>query len=256
MKSRVLFTLIITLFLLGSGCQNRSAGGGLSSEDDTVGAVPDTGFTGIGVYHSGNLVSAEVTMKNGIRHGIMKTYYPSGKLRQTFWYENGVREDTAIWYHEDGVIFRKTPFRNDSINGIQIQYYRNGRVRAKLEFVDGLRTPYIEEFNSNGQLVTGYPQVVIRTQDDYNINGTFKIFVELDKKDVKANYYRGELVNNLFNPKECIKINDSETTGFLQLRKTGNSNPGYVGIIAEILTSLGNRKIVYKRIELPYSDLN
>ena len=256
MKSSSLITFILILFILASGCQNRGAGGRQSAEEDTAAMVPDTGFTGIGVYRSGSMVSAEVTMKNGIRHGIMRTYYPSGKLRQTFWYENGMREDTAIWYHEDGVIFRKTPFRHDSINGIQIQYYRTGKVRAKLEFVDGLRTPFLEEFNSNGRLLTSYPQLVVRTKDEYNTNGTFNIFVELDKKDVKANYYRGELKNNLFNPKECIKINDSETTGYLQLRKTGNNNPGYVGIIAEILTGLGNRKIVYKRIDLPYSDLN
>ena len=256
MKSFSLFTIILALFIAAAGCQNRGSGGKDSGEEDSGSAIPDTGFTGIGVYRSGNLVSAEVTMKNGVRHGIMKTYYPSGKLRQTFWYENGLRQDTAIWYHEDGVIFRKTPFRNDSIDGMQIQYYRNGKVRARLEFVNGLRTPFLEEFNSNGKLFTSYPELIIRTKDNYNTDGTFEILAELDKNDVNSNFYRGELKDNLFNPKEYVKINNSETTGYLQLSKTGSRNPGYIGIIAEILTGLGNRKIVYKRIELPYSDLN
>ena len=119
-----------------------------------------------------------------------------------------------------------------------------------------MRTPFLEEYNDKGQKITSYPELVVRTQDDYNTNGTYKIYLELDQKGIKSNYYRGDLQDNLFNPKNCIKINDTETTGFLQLKKTGENGPGYVGVIAEILTTLGNREIVYKRIQLPYNDLN
>lgn len=255
MKYKIIATLVILILLAGTGCSNR--GQNQSEEETAESAVnePDTGFTGIGVYRSGNLVSAEVTMKNGIRHGIMKTYYPSGKLRQTFWYENGMREDTAIWYHEDGVIFRKTPYKRDSVNGIQIQYYKSGKVRAKLEFIDGLRTPYLEEFSAGGTKITSYPEVVVRTKDDYNINGTYKIYLSLSNSNVKSNFYRGEFINNLFNPGLYTKINDTEMTGFLELKKSGSAGSGYVGVIAEILTTLGNRQLVYKRIDLPYNDL-
>jgi hypothetical protein len=255
MKKIIAAVIILSILLALEGCSNKGGKKGSDGDSDSS-AVADTGYTGIKQYYSKSSLTYEVTFKNGVRQGIMKTYYPTGKLRQTFWYENGMREDTAVWYYEDGTIFRKTPFKRDSINGTQIQYYKSGKVRAKLGFVDGLRTPFLEEFTSDGKKITDYPSVVVRTDDNYNLNGTFQIFVELDRQGVKSNFYRGDFVDGLFMPKKLKKINSSETTGFIKLEKTGTQGPGYVGIISEIMTSLGNRHLVYKRVELPHKDLN
>jgi len=250
-SSIFVFLILISLY----GCMNK--GGQKKTEEtdaDTV-TVADTGFTGIKQFYSKNFLSYEAEYKNGIRHGLMKTYYPSGKVRQTFQYENGLREDTAIWYHEDGKVFRKTAFKKDSMNGMQLQYYKSGKVRAKLEFENGLRKPYIEEFKENGEKITVYPAVVIKTRDEYSINGTYKINLQLDKPDVKVTFYRGDYIDGLFVPKKLTKINNSETTGYLQLSKGTAPGPGYVGIIAEINTTMGNKLLVYNKVALPYSDL-
>jgi antitoxin component YwqK of YwqJK toxin-antitoxin module len=185
----------------------------------------------------------------------MKTYYQSGKLRQTFWYVNGLREDTAIWYHEDGAIFRKTPFKRDSMNGVQIQYYKSGKIRAKLDYVDGLRKPYLEEFKEDGKKITDYPQVIVKTKDNYNQDGTYKIDLSLSKPGVKVTFYRGDLVDGLFDPKKVKKISNTETTGSLLLSKSSSQGPGYVGIISEISTTMGNKLLVYNKVTLPYADL-
>jgi antitoxin component YwqK of YwqJK toxin-antitoxin module len=186
----------------------------------------------------------------------MKTYYADGILRQTFWYEKGIRQDTARWYFEDGItVYRTTPFKDDSAHGIQTQYYKSGRVKAKLNFVNGIRTPYLEEFTSDGKKITVYPDVVVKTKDEYNQNGTFKIYLELTDKNAKVNFYRGEFTDGLFYPKKYKKINSTETTGYLELRKSATPGDNYVGIIAEILTSIGNRNLVYKKIDLPNNNL-
>jgi hypothetical protein len=257
MKTGINIFIILFLFSLSIGCSNRSNKRSSSQGADStnISSAPDTGFTGISQnYYKGKHVS-DVTLKNGIREGLMKTYYPGGQLYQTFWYVKGVRQDTAIWYSEDRKIFRKTPYKNDSINGTQIQYYRSGAVRAKLNFINGIRTSDLEEFESNGKKITDYPDIVIKTKDEYNQTGTFKIYLELNKKNVKANYYKGEYINGLFYPKKYVKLNNSETTGYLELKKSDNTGNNYVGVIAEILTPLLNRKLVYKKIDLPYSNL-
>lgn len=238
---------------------NNCSGKGSARKDDKSNAdtvtVPDTGFTGIRQYFSNSNLSYEVTFKNGVRNGLMRTFYPDGKLRQTFWYENGTREDTAIWFYEDGKIFRKTAFKRDSMNGLQIQYYKSGKVKAKLEFVDGLRKPYLEEFTMDGKKITDYPSVIIKTTDNYKLNGTYTISLELNKKNVKVNYYQGDYIDGLFAPKKLKKINSSETTGFLKLTKSATPGASYVGIISEISTPMGNRLLVYNKVELPYNDL-
>ena len=57
-------------------------------------------------------------------------------------------------------------------------------------------------------------------------------------------------------PAHCKKINTIKGIGNLDLKKTGSPKPGYVGVIAEILTNFGNNYLVYKKIDLPYNDLN
>ncbi len=257
MKTNTILLIISILIILNGGCQNKPKNKVSSQSENQVDTttVADTGFTGIRRYFSkGNLVK-EVTLKNSIRQGLMKTYNASGQLYQTFWYEKGKIQDTARLYFPNGKVFRTTPFKDDSAHGIQTQYYMSGAVRAKLNFVNGLRTPYLEEFETNGKKIASYPDLVIRTKDDYIMNGTFKIYLELTEKETKANYYRGEYIDGLFSPKKYSKINSSETTGYLELRKSANPGNNYVGIIAEILTPLGNRYLVFKKIELPYNDL-
>jgi len=256
MKTNTIFFLFIILLSVNSACLNR--GKKTTSKDETQAdtlTVPDTGFTGIKRLYSHKLLAREVTYKNGVKQGLMKTYLPSGQLYQTFWYRNGLREDTAKWYYDDGRVFRATPFKNDSINGVQTQFYRGGKVRAKLNFVNGARTPDIEEYSSDGVKITSYPDLVIKTRDDYKQNGTFKIWLDLTDKTVKATYYRGEYIDGLFLPKKYTKLNTSETDGFLELKKTENPHEKYIGIIAEISTQLGNKYLVYKKIDLPYNDL-
>jgi antitoxin component YwqK of YwqJK toxin-antitoxin module len=255
MKNLISAVLIVTILISLAGCLNKGGQKKRADPAADTSTVADTGFTGVKQFYSKNFLTYEAEYKNGVRQGLMKTYYQSGKLRQTFWYVNGMREDTAVWYHEDGVIFRKTAFKRDSMNGMQIQYYKSGKVRAKLEYVDGLRKPYLEEFKEDGMKVTDYPVVVVKTKDEYSVNGTYKINLELSKKDVKVTFYRGEYIDGLFVPKKLSKINNSETTGFIQLAKGSAAGPGYVGIIAEINTSMGNKLLVYNKVTLPYSDL-
>jgi len=257
MKTNAILFIIIILLIWNSGCQNRSNKNTSSRNDNLTdtSTVADTGFTGIKQLYSHKLLAREVTYKNGVKQGLMKTYLVSGKLYQTFWYRNGHLEDTAKWYFDDGKVFRTTPFKNDSMNGVQTQYYRSGKVRAKLNFVNGIRTPFLEEFSPDGVKITAYPDLVIKTKDEYKQNGTYKIWLELTDKTVKATYYRGEYIDGLFFPKKYSKLNLSETSGYLELKKSGNPKDNYVGVIAEIFTQLGNKYLVYKKIDLPYNDL-
>jgi hypothetical protein len=250
-------SFIIILFLLFiSGCNGKGTDKKNSkSAIDTI-TVADTGYTGIKQYMSGQLLVKEVTFKNGVREGLMKSFYQSGRLRQTLWYENGLREDSVKWYYEEGQVFRSTPYKRDTIDGIQKQYYRNGRIKAKLGYLKGLRTPYLEEFTQNGKLVAGYPELVMNIRDEYLSKGVYNVSLELSDKSTKVKYYRGDLSNGVFDTANCRKINTIKGIGQLNLRKTGSPKKDFIGVIAEILTIYGNNYLVYKKISLPYNDLN
>ena len=62
-----------------TGCTGKSpAKKELKAVTDSV-TVPDTGYTGIKQYMSGTVLVKEVTFKNGVREGLMKAFYQTGK---------------------------------------------------------------------------------------------------------------------------------------------------------------------------------
>jgi len=250
-----LLLIFLSIFFL-SGCNGKKTPKkDIQTATDTV-TVPDTGYTGIKQYMSNKVLVKEVTFKNGVREGLMKSYYPTGQLRQTFWYKNGLREDSAKWYFLEGQVFRSTPYVHDTIDGIQRQYYRTGKLKARLGYKKGFRTPYLEEFTMDGKLVTGYPQLVVNMQDDYKSKGIYKITLTLSDKSAKVNFFLGDFSNGVFDTTRCKKINTIKGTGNIILKKTGSPKKDFIGVIAELLTNFGNNCLQYKKIDLPYNDLN
>ena len=250
----ILLIIIIVMFWFGCSVNGPSKNDASAVNDSSSPA--DTGFTGIKQYMSGTHLVMETTLKNGVKEGLMKTYYPNSKLRRTFWYENGLREDSANWYYEEGQLFRTTPYIRDTVNGIQKQFFRNKKVKAQIGYKKGLRTTYFEEFYQDGQLISGYPTVDLSIKDNYGSGGIYSIILKLSDKSTQVRFYRGDLGNGVFDTAHCAKINTVEGTAIVNLRKTGKPQPLSVDIIAEILTGYGNNYLVHKKIELPYKDLN
>jgi len=249
----LLLSLTLMIFFAGCGGGGNSKGEAQATTDTT--SVPDTGYTGIKQYFSGNTIIKEVTFKNGVREGLMRSFYNGKQVRQTFWYENGLREDSAKWYYLEGQVFRSTPYDRDTINGVQQQYFKNGRIKARLGFEKGMRTFFFEEYATDGKLIDDYPDVIINIRDDYKTNGTYKISLELSNKASKVKYYRGDFSTGIYDTSIVETIKTVNGVGNLTLRKTSAATKPSVQILAEILTRYGNNYLLVKKIDLPYNDL-
>jgi hypothetical protein len=252
--SHSLFFILAISFITGCGGKAPAKKESQPITDSVT--VHDTGYSGIKQYMSGKTLVKEVTFKNGVREGLMKSFYQTGEVRQTFWYRNGLREDSSKWYYQEGQLFRSTPYKRDTIDGIQKQYYRTGRLKAKLGYSKGFRTTYLEEYTTEGKLVDSYPSLVVNVLDNYRTKGIYRVSLELSDKSTNVRYWRGDLSNGIFDTAHCKTIKMIKGIGTLDLKKTGSSRLSYVGVIAEILTNFGNNYLVYKKIDLPYHDLN
>jgi hypothetical protein len=244
--------IIILAFLLLSGCGKNSAKKDLSAGNDSL-SVADTGFTGIKQYMSRNHISIETTFKNGVKEGLTKMYYLSGNLSHTSWYKNGLKEDTGNY--EEGQLFRSTPYKRDTIDGIQIQYFRSGKLKSKIGYKKGLRTFFIQEFDMNGNLVSGYPQLVVNIKDDYGTKGLYRISLGLSDQSAIVKYYLGDFGSSVFDTTRSVQIKTINGIGTLDLKKTAIPQADSVDVLAAILTLYGNNYLVHKKIRLPYKDL-
>jgi hypothetical protein len=255
MKKRYDLIFLILVLFANAGCGGKGGAKKDAESGSEISSVTDTGFTGIKKYRSGQLVVKEVTFKNGVRDGLTKTYYPGGQLYQTFWYKNNLREDSACWYFLEGQVFRTTPYKHDTLDGIQKQYYRTGEIRARIGYKKGLRTTYFQEFDRNGKLMGGYPDIVATPVDEYKTKGSYKIGLELSDRSPKVKFYRGELADGRFDTTKCKTLSTNDGKALLELKKSGSDQTRYVNIIAEIITPFGNKYLAIKNIELPYKDL-
>jgi hypothetical protein len=255
---KVIFRSIMVIFVitfLACNGKRPAKETPVESSIDTV-TVPDTGYTGIKQYMSGTTLVKEVTFKNGVRQGLMKSFYQTGEVRQTFWYENGVREDSSVWFYREGQPFRTTPYKNDTIDGIQKQFYRTGELKAKIGYSKGMRTNFFEEYTITGQRVTGYPTLEFKVTDEYRSKSVYKIALQLSDKSTSVKYFRGDMTNGIFDTAHCKPIDTVKGVGLLVLKKSGSPKPTKVGVIADVLTNFGNHDLIFKQIELPYPDLN
>ncbi len=249
----VLIVLLLSLIIAGCAGKGSAKKESLADADTTM--VPDTGFTGIKKYYSNQYLIKEVTFRNGVRQGEMKSFYQGGQLRQTFWYENGLREDSSRWYYLEGQVFRSTPYRHDTIHGTQKQYYRNGRLKARLNYYRGLRTPELEEFTADGKLVSGYPEINHTFTDNYSASGRVRLNLELSDKSTRVKFYRGDFTDGVFDSTKCKLIKSVNGKAFIDLKKTAGQQEDKISIIALAITTFGNNYFTYKRIALPYKDL-
>jgi hypothetical protein len=245
---------VALIMIIASSCGSGTGdtGGGRKK----AGHEADTGYTGVRNYIKNDIIVREVEFRNGIKEGLTRTFYKGGVIEQEIPYAGGKKNGEARWYYPDSKLFRVTPYVNDTIHGSQVQYYKSGRVKAKLEYMNGKRLPGLEEYNMNGEKVTGYPGIVYRTNDRYEERGMYKLFIEMTDLAENVKYYRGDLVDGLVDLDSVTPLLQTATTGYLDLKKTEGHKADSVVVIAAYLTGFGNRLYYRLAVPLPYKDLN
>jgi antitoxin component YwqK of YwqJK toxin-antitoxin module len=242
------------LFMISLSCKHI-----LPQKDDNIAAndtIVNSEFSGVKRFMSGDKLIKEVTFKNGIKEGLNSNYYDDGRLRSTIIYKNGLRSDTAKWYYPEGDLYRATPYTNDTINGTQLKYHKNGRLMAELPYKMGLRMPGLKEYYEDGRPGDVIPSIMAEiNQSKYESEGVVRIILKLSNESNNVKFYRGSLVDGVFNPDRSKEITISSGMGLTELKTDTVNGQGYLDIIAVYTTRFRNKEILTKRVKLPYNNL-
>lgn len=124
------------------------------------------------------------------KNGLVKTYYPSGKLKDVCHYVNGKRNGKAIHYYENGKIATVANFRNDDFYGKVTFYYSNGQ-KNSVEYykIKGL-TPF-KLWYENGVLKQKGNHL------DDKMSGKWLLYYP-DGKLQEINYYNSNLKDSVW----------------------------------------------------------
>jgi len=224
--------LALALVIMLSACNSI----GNSNQETPASArakQSDENYTGIKKFYQGEVLSKEITYKNGIKEGLCKNYYDDGRLKRTIWYANNLKEDTAKWYYRNGSVYRATPYSNNKIHGVQIKYHENGRIQARIPYKHGLRTPGLEEYSENGVRVGKTPSINqnISTRE-YESEGIVTVVPTLSNKSKNVKYYQGGIIDGAFDERKAKDITASTGMGFVELNKTDSGGSAYIDVVA------------------------
>lgn len=115
-------------------------------------------------YENNTRTGEGIVDKGGKNQGDWKLYYPSGELKATGQYIDGMKEGEWVyyfingkleqkgnyaanrtqgpwkWWYESGTVLREERFRKGKEDGLMIEYDREGNEINKGEYIDGMKT--------------------------------------------------------------------------------------------------------------------
>ncbi len=86
------------------------------------------------------------------QNGIVKYYYPNGKLRAEISYTDNVLDGLSIWYFLNGNKSKEINYSEGKINGTMKYYYSSGLLKAEYSVTNGVRDGLTKIYYHNGGL--------------------------------------------------------------------------------------------------------
>lgn len=102
-------------------------------------------------YYPSGKVEAEIYYANGMRDGKYKIYYESGALRSAGVYLNGKANGSLTSYYENGTLETETEVSEGLWNGERRTYYQDGTLKSEEEFAQGLKNGVQQFYDDNGK---------------------------------------------------------------------------------------------------------
>lgn len=122
--------------------------------------------------------SGEPTTERKVKHGEIKQYTKSNKLKTIVNYDNGIKQGTSYLYHDDGeTILLAMPYNKGKREGTSMKYYETGQLYASTSYQNDVLHGPRKLYYSSGQLKAeinyGYGNPGLGTVE-YLLDGTRK----------------------------------------------------------------------------------
>jgi TonB family protein len=91
------------------------------------------------------------------QEGLVKTYFPNGKIESEILYVNKIREGAAKFYYENGNIRQEFSYINGKVDGLVKEYYENGKLKLTYNIENGKKEGRVSMFKEDGTFITDIP---------------------------------------------------------------------------------------------------
>lgn len=91
------------------------------------------------VFLSENVKISEEEFSGGLKHGISRTFYPTGEVLEETEWQNGIQEGSYRVFFKSGKPYMQCRFGSGKRNGLCLSYFQNGRVEMEAYYKNNLR---------------------------------------------------------------------------------------------------------------------
>ncbi|MBD0403617.1 toxin-antitoxin system YwqK family antitoxin [Flammeovirga sp. EKP202] len=203
-------------------------------------------------YDNSKQKRAEINYTKGVKNGVAKTYYKSGKLKQEVNYVMGKKDGVSKMYHTNGNIYKEAFYENNEVKQRKY-YYQDGTLKSIAKYINEKPTNELKEYYKSGKLKTKYPKILVKENDDTALYDKVVLEITLSEKRKNVRFYVAEDHNinvktidiakynlhtvNMFDKRGVVEITIPKGYGVMKR----------IPIIAEY-TTIGGRKKIDKTI--------
>jgi antitoxin component YwqK of YwqJK toxin-antitoxin module len=226
-------------------------------------------------YYKNNVLKAEITVKDTLRHGVTKNYdkngklmsmanfvdnrkegvaknfYSTGSVQQEMFYKKDKLEGEAKMFYENGKVYLKTFYVNNKKHGLEQTFYENGKLQSEVEYLNGWAGTGLKEYNEQGVLLTKKPTIEVR-----EINPPFnnKLILEISLSDKNRNvkFYLDTLLMGKYLHKYIYiqSVHSNKGIGSVEYIKSKTIQLKKLNIVAEITTPRKNKLVIQRTYNL------
>jgi antitoxin component YwqK of YwqJK toxin-antitoxin module len=220
-------------------------------------------------YNPDGTIKSQTPMVKGLRNGMVKTYDERGRLEATADYVDDLREGKVCQYnpangkltamatykkdvqegpstlhYTSGAIYREMLYREGRLDSIVKTYYPSGKLQAENKFKMGQASINLKEYDEKGNIITDYPQIVLKTEDMRASRGMYRLKFSLSDGNKKAEFYSTELIDGEYLSEKAQKLDGKDGVGFYtyNLPRGTAFSEKYV-VYVKYRTDLGNTKV-------------
>jgi len=97
-------------------------------------------------FYKDSKIFKEVMYANGLMDGAFKTFNPEGVLTEESLYKEGKRNDVTKYFYDDGVLLKTENWKMGKKNGEFKMFYYQGNVQTLENFKDGIKEGKFQEY--------------------------------------------------------------------------------------------------------------
>jgi len=199
-------------------------------------------------------VAREVPYKNGKVDGVVKDFFPNGKLFESSTYVQGVKHGPSTKFYESGVLSQETVYDSGKIDGVQKKYRKDGKLAYEMYYDHDCPCTGLKEYGINGDLKMIYPAIRVDPADEIQKRGKYTLFISMSDDSKNVSFFIGKLENGTCLVEEDMEVISSEKgsgVGILEYDvEAGISIVKELNIIAKVKTVQGNYYLTQKTYKL------